>query len=53
MLQKRVRDITQGLFGRLLLSRSMQVRARRKSGVMLREQTKCENIGVGSRNISF
>jgi hypothetical protein len=37
MLQRHLRDITQGLCGRLFLSRSMQVWARSKTGVVLRE----------------
>ena len=39
MLQRHLRDITQGLYGRLFLSRCMQVLARRKTGVVLKEQT--------------
>jgi hypothetical protein len=35
MLHRRLRNITLGLYGRLFLSRCMQVLARRKTGVML------------------
>jgi hypothetical protein len=37
MLQGRLRNITLGLYGRLFLSRCMQVLARRKTGVMLKQ----------------
>jgi len=46
MLQGRLRNITLGLYGRLFLSRCMQVLARRKTGVMLREH----NLEGGGRD---
>jgi hypothetical protein len=47
MLHRRLRNITLGLYGRLFLSRCMQVRARRKTGVMLREY----NLPVADRRL--